>query len=408
MRQSEIHCFSIAIAMGIAALWWQSPDLGAAARCSYMGTYPSAIGRHTFLLASATPLGVTATVDTPAFVRGRAVPAQVMRIQEVAGFQEDVVRRGLRTSAGAAVFIRYGYGPDCSPYPAANGAFDSAGVNGLYVGRPRPPERWIDGRPTFEIFLARQYPLPPHGAIGYARVADSTPSMTSVELFTMYRSLWAESVSVGDRSVERRIRAWLKTNPSSARKQPAEQVTREMLSEITNATTAANPIPFGGTFAISVVVPGVDSLVMYGQTSSRTRGWIVDLTRDSLTGVPVAVRPRSFALDVTTARTEAAFVRHQGPTNPCPPIPIVIDALPIIPDADSTWSGTMQPSGFLDCAPPGSVLARLKGDERTTTVALRSTHVTFRRHPDGRITFDARTIEDGKANVRVRGERVSN
>ena len=58
--------------------------------------------RRQFLLASATPLGVTATVDTPAFVRGRVVPAQVMRIQEVAGFQEDVVRRGLRTSAGAA------------------------------------------------------------------------------------------------------------------------------------------------------------------------------------------------------------------------------------------------------------------------------------------------------------------
>jgi len=409
MRQSKIHSFSIAIAMVIAALWWQSPDLGAAARCSYFGTFPSAIGRRTFLLASATPLGVTATVDTPAFVRGRAVPAQVMRIQKVAGLQEDIVRRGLRASGGTAVFIRYWYGPDCSPWPAADGGFDSVGVNGLYVGRPRASERWIDGRPTFEIFLFRQYPLPRHGgSIGYARVADSKPDMTSEELFTMYRSLWAESVSVGDRSVERRIREWLKTNAASARKQPAEVVTSVTLSEITNATTAAHPIPFGGTFAISVVVPGVDSLVMYGETSSRTRSWIVDVTRDSLTGVPVAVRPRSFAIDVTTARTESAFVRHQGPTNPCSPIVIVIDSLPIVPDADSTWSGTMWPSGFLDCAPPGTVLARLKGDERTTTVALRSTQVTFRRHPDGRITFDARTIEDGKANVRVHGERVSN
>lgn len=409
MRPLKSYSLSIVIAMGIAALCWQSPALGAAARCSYnMAAYPSAIGRHTFLLASATPLAVKATVDTPAFARARVVPAQVMRIQDVAGFQEDIVRRGLRASGGAAVLIRYGYGPDCSPYPAADGAFDSTGVNGLYVGRLRAPERWIDGRPTFNVFLAQQYPLPLRDPLRYDRVRNNISSMTSEELFTMYRSLWAESVSVGDSSVERRIREWLRMNPSSARKRPAEQVTSEMLSEITNATTAAHTIPFGGTFAISVVVPGVDSVVMYGQTSSRTRPWIVDITRDSLTGVPVAIRPRSFALDVTTARTEEALVRHRGPTNPCAAIPIVIDALPIVPDADSTWSGTMLPSRFLDCAPPGSVLARLKGDERTTTVALSSTRVTFRRHSDGHITFDARTIEDGKANVRVHGERVSN
>src|SRR5690348_13946328 len=383
-----VRSFSMAIAIGIAAVWWQLAVLGAAARCSYMAMYPSAIGRHTFLLASATPGSVMASVETPDFFRQRTVPAQVMRIKKVAGFKGDVVRGGLRASGGTAVFIRYGYGPSCAPFPELDGAFDSTGVNGLYVGRPRAPERWIDGRPTFDIFLARQYPLPLRGPIGWVRAGDSTPTMTSEELFTMYRSLWAESVSVGDRSVERRIREWLKTNPRAARKQPAGQVTSEMLSEITNATTAANPIPFGGTFAISVVVPGVDSLVMYGQTSIRARPWVVDLTRDSLTGVPVAIRPRSFAIDVTTARTEAALVRHQGPNNPCAPIPIVVDALPIVPDADSTWSGTMLASRFLDCAPPGSVLARLKGDEKTTTVALGSTRVTFRRQPDGRITFD--------------------
>jgi hypothetical protein len=224
-----------------------------------------------------------------------------------------------------------------------------------------------------------------------------------------HRAIAATRTGRATRSLTHRMdREWLKTNAASARKQPAEHVTSGMLSEITYATTVPHPIPFGGTFAISVVVPGVDSLVMYGETSSRTRPWIVDMTRDSLTGVPVAVRPRSFALDVTTARTEAAFVRHQGPTNPCSPIVIVIDSLPIVPDADCTWSGTMWPSQFLDCAPPATVLARLKGDERTTTVAVRSTRVPFRRQPDGRITFYAQTIEDGKANVRVHGERVSN
>src|SRR5437868_6511372 len=65
---------SLAIAFAIAAVWWRLGDVAAAARCTYMTTYPSAIGRHTFLLATATSGVVTASVDTPQFYRSRAIP----------------------------------------------------------------------------------------------------------------------------------------------------------------------------------------------------------------------------------------------------------------------------------------------------------------------------------------------
>lgn len=140
----------------------------------------------------------------------------------------------------------------------------------------------------------------------------------------MLRVLWAESVSVGDSSVARRIRRWLETGTRAARKQPTPEVALAMLSVATDARTAASPM----------------------------------------------------AVDVTTASTLAGFVRPDVRVNPCPPIAIIVDDVPIVPDADSTWSGPLWPGGFL-----------------------------FRRHSDGRVTFEARTIRDGNTSLLVRGER---
>ena len=405
------YAIAIAIAAAIAAVL-SLPDVEAAARCSYFASYPPATGRNTFLLASATPGKVTATIDTPHVFASRAVPAQVMRIDDVTGFREAVVRDGLRASSGTAVFIRYRIGMSCAPLAALDGAFDSVGVSGLYVGSARPVERWVDGRPTFDVFRAEHFPLPqrlsgPSGHVVITRV-DTTPTMTADELFRMYRTLWAESVSVDDRSVEQRIRRGLAADPRAARKQPTQDVALGMVSAITNAKIAANSIPFGGTYAITVIVPGIDSLFMYGQTSYRTRPWSIDVTRDSVTGTPVAALTRSFAIDVTTANALAGFARPNVRINSCPPIAIIVEQLPIVAAVDSTWSGEMEPSGFFACAAAGSCLFGLSlPGVKTSPVAVGSTSVRFRRHSDGRITFDARTTQDGKTAILMHGERVS-
>ena len=406
-----MHARPFVIAVVAAAMTWQFSDMSVASRCSYFARYPSAIGRQTFMLATATAGTVTAPLDTPHVYNPRTATAQVMAIADVAGYQSEVIRRGLRTSGRTAAFVRYQVGMSCAPFPAFDGALDSIGVNGLYVGRPRPADRWIDGRPTFDIFMAPHYPLPqrlsgPSGHVVSTRV-DSTPTMTAAELFTMYRALWAESVSVGDVSVGRRIRRWLQGNSRTARKQPEDQVAMDMVAAVTDARIAANPIPFGGTFAISVVVPGVDSLVMYGQTSSRTRIWTSDIIRDSVTGVPVASVPRSFAIDVTTAASIEGFARSSIRLNPCSPIPIIVDDLPIVPDADSTWRGQVWPTAFLECAPPGSALHAVTLPGATRSFFSGPTSVTFRRHADGRVTFEALGIGGGSPGILARGERVS-
>jgi hypothetical protein len=403
--------FTVAIATAALAATWQLSGVAGAARCSYEARYPSAFGRQAFMLATATATAVTAPVDTQYLYGNRDVPAQVMRVADVAGYGAEEIRRGLRASGGTAVFIRYRISMACTPFPALDGAFDSAGVNGLYVGRPRPADRWIDGRPTFDIVMAPHFPLPqnlgaPSGHVVMVR-RDTTPTMTAAELFTMYRALWADTVVDGDQSVERRIRRWIAASPQAARKQPATQVATDMVMAVANARVAAHAIPFGGTFVISVIVRGLDSLTLYGQTSPRTRLWITTLVRDSLTAVPVASASSSFAVDVTTAASLEGFARSSIRINPCSPIPIVVDRLPIVPDADSTWRGEMFPTGFLGCAPPGSALAKLSLPRAVHPFVPGPSVVTFRWHRDGRVTFESQAVGDGPPWIVVRGERVS-
>lgn len=393
------------------ATTWAFADASSAARCSYFASYPSAIGKHTFLLATATPAVVTTTTDTSGSFRPRQVPAQVMRVRDVAGYRTAAIRAGLRASGGTAVFVRYGISMSCGPMPALDGALDSAGVSGLYVASPRPEDRWVDGRPTFDVYRAPHYPLPqrlsgPSGHMVMTRVS-SKPTMTARELFTMYRELWAESVSVGDRSPESRIRSWLARRRSAAMKHPAEEVAGGMLFDELRARLAAHRIPFGGTFAITVVVDGIDSLVTYAQTPIRTREWDTDVAQDSLTGVPVSLDVTSFAIDLRTAVSPSGFAPPNVKLNACPPIIIIVKQLPFVVDADSSWHGEMYPSGWLDCAPPNSPLAAFTGRYKPTSVAYGPGPVRFRSHPDGRVTFEARTSEPGKASILVRGERIT-
>ena len=396
------------IAIGVCVSAWHITDVTRAAACTYMASYPSAIGRHTFLMATATDRSVMATTDTTwELWRPRPVPAQVMTIDDVAGYQSDVIRDGLRASGGAALFVRYGINSGCGPFAARDGAFDSVGVGGLFVGHPRPSERWIDGMPTFDVLHAAHYPLPQRlnapGGNGFSQVGDTTPSMSARELFTMYGALWSESVVAHDTSVEPRIRGWLRSHPDAARKRPARAVVGGVLASMANAQVTQHPIPFGGTFLVTVRAPGVDSIVRFARTTTATPSWRGDFVLDSITGIPVAVVPRTFVVDLTTGE----FVdRLEGPNYyPCTSILIAI-ALPIIA-GDSIWQGETYPTLFLDCAPPGSALARLTRPEVMRTFNDEPSTIVFRRHRDGRVTFSVSARRGRSTGLVVRGERIS-
>jgi hypothetical protein len=403
----RVRIGAVAAGVAIGALHLGQTD--GVARCSYIAGYPSATGQNTYMLATATSDTVRATVDTPQAFMRQEVPAQLMRIDDVAGYQEAKVQRALRAGDGKAVFIRYVISPSCSPYPARDGAIDSAGTNGLYVGRLRPSAQWVGARPTFDIFKAPHFPLPERfgGPSGHfvATIQDSTPVMTARELFRMYQTLWAESVTADDRAVEQRIQRWITRHPEQARKQPTRQVADGMIWGMTQTKVESSPIPFGGTFAIDVLVSGVDSVRLYGQTHAEARTWIVDVRRDPATQLALGVHIRSYSIDINTA----AELENDRPVEAkkCAQIPTIIDELPIATQTDSTWHARMYIEGFLRCAPHASKLSGVTWPQMASSrLPGGATPVSFRLHADGRITFDA-TISNGADTMIIRGERIS-
>lgn len=187
--------------------------------------------------------------------------------------------------------------------------------------------------------------------------------------------------------------------------QPTAEVAGALLAALADTTRRVYPIPLSGTFAITITAPSVDSMVVSGTTTGIARTWSMDIVRDQRTGIPIAWRPLTFAVDITTARFVGGVSRDSVVHNMCSPVPIIISALPIAL-ADSAWSGEYWPGGFFQCAPSGSPLFALSKSAEGRAFMNTKAIMTFRAHADGRVTLSSETQQNDPRIV-VRGERIS-
>ena len=396
---------AVALVMATSALLAREVS----ARCTYAFDYPAASGPRTYMMASATRATVTATADPAHGRRPDTVPAQIMRVDQVAGYRSEVLRGGLRRSGQSAVFVRYHVGATCEQYAAPDGAFDSAGTSGLYVGFPRPADRWIEGRPTFDITYAGHYPLPQwlRGRTGGgATPVYDKPTMTAAELFAMYRALWTETLIPGDSLLGSRIARWIAQNPRAARKAPAEDVVRGTFWRALEAEAGRHAVPLGGTYAITFTLAGVDSAVVYARTWRKPQVGQADYTVDSATGIPIGVKPTFFQIVMTMSASMRPFTASGSHGDICGNLPIAVSVLPVPLGRDSTWSGELPPTHLSGCGESSSPLLREWG-RTVNQAALGELRVTFRKHADGRVTFEGRGLEPHQRGVLVRGQRVS-
>lgn len=236
----RVALFGGAVVVSLAT--WAAAGDGAAAACSMIVGFPSPIGRATFMMAHSTEASVTAPIEarygypsrnaTPMTdsvfpFSLRSVPAQVMKIERVTGYQADSIDAGLRARGDSAVFVRYWYGPSCAPIAAGDGGFDGPGTYGLYRGVPRPRSAWIGGRPTFDVFLYLRMPYPSRlMESGYARGTHASNVMTANELFDLYAATWAESGVPRDSLLRKRACDWVRRHRSLVTRVPAAEILR--------------------------------------------------------------------------------------------------------------------------------------------------------------------------------------
>ena len=227
MRRAAFAVILVVVPVTVLAL-----ARDAAARCSMIISFPSPIGKSTLMMARATPRSVTASVDSQyvLFRRPAITPAQVMRVERIAGYQADTIDAGLRLSGDSAVFVRYGITPGCTPHAEKEDAFDRPGTYGFYRGAPRARADWIDGRPTFDVFMYFYMPYPDRMMrSGYSRGTPSSQIMTSNEMFDLYASVWAESTFAGDSALRSRACGWIRRNRHLASRVHAPEVLDRLL-----------------------------------------------------------------------------------------------------------------------------------------------------------------------------------
>ncbi len=384
----------------VAGLGWHLHGVVLGEACSLRNEFPDALGQTTFLLATATGGAVTAPVDSLEYPELRQVPAQLMKVDDVAGYMSDRVERAMQSMDGIVVFVRYGYGPDCTTALVRDGGFDSVGTSGVYGAVPRPERDWIGGRPTFDLYAYSHTPQP-QAYVRRAWEPDSAPLMSAPELMAMYRALWMESAPIDRRVVRSRIERWARSNPLLARKYPAGDIAQRMLSASMTAWIRAHEVPLGGTFRLSFSAAGIDSFSTYGRTSRHMHVWRQDLIRHRATGIPIDLRPLEYAAQVGVAsslsRLEAGEVRDACSLD------IIVDRWPIVLDADSSWTGRTSVVEMLNCSSSRSVRESVSELERRAGM----TPVVFRRASDGTVTFEARVERQGLPLARLYGERIS-
>ena len=65
---------------------------------------------------------------------------------------------GLKT--GSAILVPWAYGPDCQPVPWGSApAWDPPREPAFYTGQVRPREKWLEGLPTVDVYMAWREPL---------------------------------------------------------------------------------------------------------------------------------------------------------------------------------------------------------------------------------------------------------
>ncbi|HEU0299806.1 MAG TPA: hypothetical protein VFR37_10135 [Longimicrobium sp.] len=168
----------------------------------------------------------TATADTvPAGDGG--ISGQVMRMERLGGPDADSVGEG----ADRVVLVPWAHDAECRLERWTGSArWAPPGERGLFLANLRPRERWVDGVPTFDVFVADQFPfpqrvrdMPPGGAASLLTAEQVFEVMELLPRFAEYRENRGPAL--------RPLLEWARAHLELARRYPAS----EMLAGIGDA-----------------------------------------------------------------------------------------------------------------------------------------------------------------------------
>jgi hypothetical protein len=133
---------------------------------------------------------------------------------------------GTATVTGPAILIPWAFGPDCRPIPWGSAhPWSPPDEPAVYSARPRPRDEWVDGLPTFDIYMAVREPLwRSRDNRGYMP-ATGESLLTPAEFLEFYAILPTDQELAERQPVAlARLDAWESAHPLLAAREPARSL----------------------------------------------------------------------------------------------------------------------------------------------------------------------------------------
>ncbi len=377
------------------------------------------------------------TVRDPA-ASGTSGYGQVAEAVRAGGASADLLRPELDADS-RVVLVPWGFDDQCRPIVwTGSWRWATTGSVGFYRGRLRPAERWIDGRPTFDVEHAvwEGFPESPwEHPLGAGR-----PRLSADELFDLYERLpTLEALAARPYGAVSELVEWRRDAGDALDRYPVRTLLEAAFRTADLVRLRTTALPFSGTYRIRVEGPEGDSLAGFLLRTGAVGSEALDPGNAPGEGVPAAPVPaNTFAVAAALASTpdELAAATPRGETDDSTtadcyrPMGLRAAAEETVPeDATRAWSAELALPFITACFPNSSILRGLGpldasaggsiGSADGGAVAPDAPHQgeagsmasegfsgTFRQEPDGRFTFrQSASLPDGRV-VRLLGSRV--
>ncbi|MFW6084304.1 MAG: hypothetical protein ACODAA_03745 [Gemmatimonadota bacterium] len=277
------------------------------------------------------------TSDAPAF-------GQLAETSRVGGARADLLRRELETDS-RVVLVPWGFDDRCRTI-AWSGPWRWATTDaaGFYRGRLRPANRWIDGRPTFDVEQAvwEGFPVSPWDH----PLRAGRPGLAATELFELYERLpTPDALATRPYGAVSELVEWRRDAGDALQRYPARTLLEAAFRTADLVRLRTTRLPFAGTYRVRVEGPEGDSLAAFVLRTGAVGSEPLDSGSATTDEVPTAPVPaNAFGVSAALAPTLDGLA-DSAPTS---------EAASASADGDGCFRTLALRAGADDTAPEGA------------------------------------------------------
>ena len=199
----------------------------------------------------------------------REIYGQVVAVDALGGRAVE----GWADGAEEVVVVPWDYDPSCRPLPWGRSArWVQPGTEGLYIAELRPPEQWVDDKPTVDLHNPGNLPYTATERMRGMRSETPVDSMLRpAQLFELYRALpSAGEIETAGTAALRGVRDWIERNPELVRRPPVDLLVGSVVSIADRVDLSRRDHPVHGTWRFDIRLPDGSARTVYGRTDPHS------------------------------------------------------------------------------------------------------------------------------------------